>query len=260
MDGVLRLSPRQSAVAEMVPRCRVLADIGTERAVLPAFLLLEGRCERAVGVDRSAHVLREAAELLAALELEDRCELRLGDGLAALGETEAQVIVLAGIGGRLIVRLLERDLPRLRSRPRVLVLQPMSEPELLRQWLATTGEERYGVVQLAERLVLDAGRYYNVLVAGDADWAGFSPPAKAAQSRIAGVMGETAAADLGVFLVAGRDPLLPGFIRWRRTSLEHLIEKASAGRSPEGVRKAVSARRLERALARVEALLRDQSL
>lgn len=256
MDG-LRLSPRQSAVAEMVPRCRVLADIGTERAVLPAFLLLEGRCERAVGVDRSAHVLREAAGLLSGLELDGRCELRLGDGIAALGDDEAQVIVVAGVGGRLTVRLLERDLPHMRGRPIALVLQPMSEPELVRRWLAAAGAQ-LGVPQLAERLVRDAGRYYNVMVAGDPEVAGTSAPSPAERQAIAGHLGDTAVGDLGVFLVAGRDPLLPGFIQWRRASLENLIQRASADRSPAGVRRAVSARRLERALARVETLLPEQ--
>lgn len=257
MDGP-RLSARQAAVAEMVPRCRVLADIGTERAVLPAFLLLEGRCERAVGVDRSRNVLREAAGLLAGLELQGRCELRLGDGLAPVSPGEADVIVIAGIGGRLIIRLLERDLPRLAGWPLALVLQPMSEPELLRRWLAARGPGM-GAGQLAERLVAEAGRYYHVLVAGSPERAGMAAPAPESEGDAVRRLGATAAWCLGPYLLSGPDPLLPDYIRWRRRSLDALVERASAGGSPAGMRRALSARRLERALARVEKLLREVS-
>ncbi|MDP2873582.1 MAG: class I SAM-dependent methyltransferase [Bacillota bacterium] len=257
MNG-LRLPPRLAAVAEVVPQCRVLVDVGTERAVLPAFLLFEGRCQRAIGVERSANVLREAAAELDALGLRDMCELRLGDGLSVLEPGEVDVIVIAGIGGRLTVRLLERDLPRLRSRPLALVLQPMSEPELVRRWLETSGH-RLGVAPLAERLVVDAGRYYHVLVAGDQTIAGTAPPSPEKRAEIAGRLGATAAGELGVYLLSAGDPLLAGYIGWRRASLEHLVQRAAAGGSPAGVRRAMSARRLERALARIENLLRDKS-
>lgn len=250
------LSPRLYAVAGGVPGCGTLADVGTETAALPAYLLSAGRCRRAIAVDRSPQAISSARRRLQQLDVTERCDLRLGDGLSPLRPGEADAIVISGVGARSIIHMLDADLARLvgqRAVP-VLVLQPMSEPHLLRHWILRRGRS-LGVTLLRESLAEDAGRYYHVMIAGDpVD----SPVAAVPDDRLeaaARAADPLAAADLGLQLLAGPDPLLVPYLRWRRESLGNLISRAQESGSVRGNRKAEAARLLADAFARTEKAL-----
>lgn len=247
------VSPRLAAVAAGVPQCGTLADVGTESAALPALLLARGRCRAAIAIDRSPAAVRAARRRLGQLALAERCDVRLGDGLAPLRAGEADVVTISGVGARSIIRMFEADLARVAGRgpAPLFVLQPMSEPHLLRRWICGQGRP-LGVVQLRESLAEDAGRYYHVIVAGDS---AKGPIAGVPEDRLAAAAGDAdplALADLGPYLLAGPDPLLVPYLRWRRASLANLIARAQESGSLRGNRKAETARLLADALARTE--------
>lgn len=153
------LSPRLRAIADLTPEgCRVLADLGTDHGYLPAALLLEGRIGKAIAADIGAGPLDRARRTAARWGLEAKMDLRLGDGCSVLRPGEADVIVIAGMGGDNIAGILEAA-PWTREGV-LLLLQPMSRAELLRPWLPEHG---YGI--LAERLVQDRGVIYPILTA-----------------------------------------------------------------------------------------------
>lgn len=153
----LTLGPRLRAIAELVPApCRCLADVGTDHGYLPAALLLDGQIRRAVASDVGAEPLSRARQTAERFGLMERMELRLGDGLAVLTPGEADVVVIAGMGGDNIVGILEAA-PWTREGT-TLLLQPMSRAEVLRRWLPEGG---YAIE--AERLVQDKGVLYPIL-------------------------------------------------------------------------------------------------
>jgi tRNA (adenine22-N1)-methyltransferase len=152
------LARRLDAIASLVPHGARVADVGTDRALLPRALLATGRASYCLAIDKSPRVIRAARLALAGFD--GPLELRCGSGLAAIEERDRiDVLVLAGLGARTIVRIL--DDPRRRVlRPSRLVLQPQSEVERLRGWLAAEGLEL-----VDQRLAVERGRRYLVLAA-----------------------------------------------------------------------------------------------
>ena len=92
------LSPRLKTAADMVRKGVVAADIGTDHAYLPSYLVLNGICPRALACDLRKGPLENAAETLERWNISDKITLRLSDGLDELSAGEADDIIMAGIG------------------------------------------------------------------------------------------------------------------------------------------------------------------
>ena len=118
----------------MVRKGVVAADIGTDHAYLPSYLVLNGICPRAIACDLRRGPLENAAETLERMGAADRITLRLSDGLDELSAGEADDIIMAGMGGTLISRLLERT-DWIKNKNIRLILQPMSHAEDVRLFL-----------------------------------------------------------------------------------------------------------------------------
>lgn len=207
------MGPRLRAIAALTPEgCGCLADIGTDHGYIPVSLLLEGRVKRAVAADIGAMPLDHARRTAAACGVEENLDFRLGDGLSVLEPGEADVIVIAGMGGDAIAAILE-DAPWSRDGP-LLLLQPMSRAEVLRRWLPVHG---YRVS--AERLVQDKGVIYPILTARGGDM----PPVT--ESRSWG----------GLLLEA--DPLWGLYLADRVLRLRRAAAGLSMARDPAAVQK-----------------------
>jgi len=151
---------RLAAMAAMVPSGSCVADVGTDAARLPRMLLRSGRARHCIATDVAGTGL-DLAERLCAPELNGgRLELRRASGLTALTPDDGvDVVVLAGLGAHKIVRILGKDRPRLLSVGR-LVLQPQTDPVLVRRWLL---EHDYGLV--LETMVRERKYDYVVMAA-----------------------------------------------------------------------------------------------
>lgn len=155
----IRLPPRLAAVAEAVLPASRIADVGTDHGLLPVRLLLAGAVSFAVATERTGARLDPARRLAAKHGLAG-LDLRAGDGLEPLrAEDRIDVLVLAGMGGRTMRRIL--DPPRLAALgPPRLVLQPQTCLEEVRRHL-----DEAGFVLECERAVEDRGRRYVVVSA-----------------------------------------------------------------------------------------------
>lgn len=162
MDGTEseRAPRRLVALASMVPPGSCVADIGTDAARLPRMLLRSGRARHCIATDIVGTGL-DSAERLCGPELTGgRLELRRAAGLGALSRRDGvNVVVLAGLGAHKIVRILGDDLPRSLSVGR-LVLQPQTDPVLVRRWLL---DHDYGIV--LETMVREHKNDYVVMAA-----------------------------------------------------------------------------------------------
>lgn len=153
------LSPRLKTAADMVRKGVVAADIGTDHAYLPSYLVLSGICPRALACDLRKGPLENAAETLERRNIADKITLRLSDGLDELSAGEADDIIMAGMGGILIAKLLERT-EWVKNKNIRLILQPMSHAEEVRLFLCNNG---FDIIE--ERTCRDDGRIYSVICA-----------------------------------------------------------------------------------------------
>lgn len=136
----IELSPRLRSVADLVPEGAVLADIGTDHAFLPVYLLQHDRIPRAVAADLREGPLNTAREHAAKYGLTERMRFCLCDGLSGLRPEDADTIAIAGMGGETIAAILAAA-PWTRDGAHRLLLQPMSSVDELRKFFWETGYE-----------------------------------------------------------------------------------------------------------------------
>ncbi len=155
---LFQLGPRLAACAELVRQGSPVADVGTDHAYLPIWLLRTGKVPWAVACDINPGPLESARAHAHLYGVQDRLRLVLGDGLEGLTSEDAQDIVVAGMGGQMILRIVEAEW--LRSPEKRLILQPMSAADRLRLGLC-----RRGFQVERELAVEDADRVYSAFSA-----------------------------------------------------------------------------------------------
>ena len=153
------LDKRLSAVAALVRQGSRLADIGTDHAYLPVYLVQSGVCPSAIASDIGAGPLDAARRTVTENELTSEIALRLGDGLSTVTDQEVDDVAIAGMGGETIATILEAA-PWVQNEGVRLILQPMTRAEDLRRWLLT-----HGFSILEEHLITDGRHLYPVLAA-----------------------------------------------------------------------------------------------
>ncbi|MBQ3051882.1 MAG: SAM-dependent methyltransferase, partial [Clostridia bacterium] len=151
---MITLTNRLSMVAGLVRDGRPLADIGTDHAYLPVFLLQEGRIPHAAACDVREGPLQNAASTVDAEEVSDRVELLLCSGFEHPRHRDYADFVMAGMGGNLMVDLMAAA-PFLQAEGVHLVLQPQSHAEDVRDYLYGNG---FSI--LRETATRDNGRGY----------------------------------------------------------------------------------------------------
>jgi len=218
-DMTVEPTERLRQIAALVPRGAVVADIGTDHALLPVYLVREGLCPKVIATEVKEGPLRLAGANLACFSLRDRIELRRGDGLATLAPGEADAVVLAGMGGATMRAILAAAPAVLAAGP-LLLLQPMNGIRGLRTWLY---EQAWHIV--AEKLVRERQRFYVILAA---------QPGRGEEP-------DELALAIGPRLLENRDPLLPAYLALMTGRLEALRLRLAAARSPSAAQKAEEA-------------------
>lgn len=156
--NAIKLSFRLSAIAGQVPADARVADVGTDHGYIPVWLIKNGIVQRVTATDIGRGPLERAVETAREAGVTQGIRFALCDGLGDIAPEEAEVVIIAGMGGGTIAGILSRA-PWTRDCKK-LILQPMTKPELLRQWLLENG-----YVIIDERLVKDSGKIYCVISA-----------------------------------------------------------------------------------------------
>ena len=138
MKSAPALSPRLAAVASFVRGGSTVCDVGTDHAYLPISLCLSGKVLSAYATDVNEGPLLRAKEHIRAFGLEEKISTFLTDGLSGLGSLGCDHILICGMGGDLIQRILD-DAPWIKDPNIRLILQPMTHDDTLRSYLASHG-------------------------------------------------------------------------------------------------------------------------
>ena len=151
------LSKRLKTVADLVTPCEKVADVGTDHGYVPIYLVKENICQFAYAMDVNEGPLNIAKSNIAEEGLEDKIETILSDGFDSFGDRDADSVIIAGMGGDLIVDILARakdyDFDEL-------ILSPHKRADLVRKFLSENG---YKISD--EKMVEDVKKFYPVIKA-----------------------------------------------------------------------------------------------
>ncbi|MFI3129407.1 MAG: class I SAM-dependent methyltransferase [Bacillota bacterium] len=147
------MNKRREEILSVIPKCEVLCDVGCDHGYVGFECLLRGIAGKVIFSDISAPSLEKAKSLLQGDgELLKRASFCVANGLDGVSGIDVDACVIAGMGGEEIMKILSGETPKF------CVLQPMSEVEKLREFLAG----RFEI--LSDRLFYDRGKYYNLLL------------------------------------------------------------------------------------------------
>jgi len=149
---------RLQMVATLVPKGARLADIGSDHAYLPVYLIQSGKITQALATDVNFGPIERAQKNIALAGLRDKIQTRRCDGLCGVEDFAPDTVSIAGVGGELIVSILDKS-DYVRENAPLLILQPMTQIAFLRRYLAQKGYDIF-----SEHLVPDEHRIYQIIV------------------------------------------------------------------------------------------------
>lgn len=154
---MIELSKRLQAVADLVTPGMRLVDVGTDHAYIPIYLTQNEVISSAIAMDINKGPLERADAHIREYGLAEKIITRLSDGLVNLKNEEADTMIAAGMGGGLVIHILDENPAKTRYL-KELILQPQSELAKVRSYLE---EKKFRIV--AEDIVEEDGKYYPMM-------------------------------------------------------------------------------------------------
>ena len=155
----LKINDRLLTAIPFVRYGKRFADIGTDHAYLPIYLMGLNLISTAVAADINKGPLEKAKENIDKYGYGDSILTVLCDGLKRVSPDLVDDVAIFGMGGELIVKIID-EAPWLKDANKRLILQPMTHPEKLREYLSQNGYKIIG-----ESLSLDRGKIYQTICA-----------------------------------------------------------------------------------------------
>lgn len=159
MRREVEISGRMRALAKLVTPGRIVCDVGCDHGFVSIYLVQKHIAENVVAMDVRKGPLSQAQAHIAEWGLEDRIQTRISDGLQHLKVGEADCMLCAGMGGPLMIKILQEGREKALAM-KELVLQPQSELAMFRAYLRTNG---YHIIE--EDMVFEDGKYYPMMKA-----------------------------------------------------------------------------------------------
>ena len=157
--AIFSLPPRLLAISNLVPKGSVVADIGTDHALLPIYLIENGIAKSAIASDIADGPLKSALKNITAHTLEGKIEIVKSDGLVNVYPFTPETVIIAGMGGETIRDIIANCEFSVSGAP-LFLLQPMTHTELLREYLMTNG---FSI--LNETVIQEEHRFYVIISA-----------------------------------------------------------------------------------------------
>lgn len=248
----IQLSKRLKFVADFITSGYVLADIGTDHGFIPIHMVLEGKTPRAYGMDINKGPLSRADEHIKEAGLEDKIETRLSDGLEKLQANEAETVLIAGMGGSLIIKILTEGEHALHG-VKELVLSPHTEADLVREFLMKSD-----FIIIREGMVVDAGKYYVVLKArrrteDDVEGVLYANATDVClPSGVTSQLFDTLCIKYGKLLLQEKNPVLKEFLKKEKNTYNIILSGLKNNESEAGIKRKEE---IEEILRQIEAAI-----
>lgn len=229
-DGQVVLSKRLQMLAEMVTPGNSVADVGCDHAFLSIYLVQKGISPHVLAMDVREGPLAAAREHVKDCGLDTYIGVRLSDGMEEMESGEAETLICAGMGGRLMERIL-RAQPEKAGSMKELILQPQSELREFRAFLRRTGFRI-----LAENAVYEDGKYYFAMKAARAG-GGAGPAAGGGALPVnpADLPWQDIFDEYGELLLKTGHPVVRQYLLYKRETAEGILERLEAGQSPRSM-------------------------
>lgn len=153
----IKAAGRLGCIISNVKSGGIVADIGCDHAFTSICLVEKGLAKSAIAMDINKEPLNRAAQHIREAGLSHCIITRLSDGAKELSEGEADTILISGMGGALVTKILEESINVTKS-VKELVLSPQSEIYLVRHFLHGNG---FKIVH--EDMVKEHGKFYVVI-------------------------------------------------------------------------------------------------
>ena len=153
----MKLSKRLQTIADFVKKNSVVADIGTDHAHIPIYLIENKIIDKAYACDINKGPLEKAKENIENFGVSKNIVLRLSNGLDKMSNKEADTIIIAGMGGELIIDILERG-KSFFDKKNTFILSPHTKTDEVRDYLLRKGFEI-----LKEDMCIEEGKFYTVM-------------------------------------------------------------------------------------------------
>lgn len=154
----MELSKRMTMLCNMVPEGTVLCDVGCDHGFVSIELIKRHICPHIIATDVRSGPLSRAEEHVAQEGLRSEIELRLSDGLEQVKISEVDGFLAAGMGGKLILHIMEKSLVKIRKMS-YMILQPQSELQEVRKYLR---QKQFQI--LKEDMVQEEGKFYTAML------------------------------------------------------------------------------------------------
>ncbi|MCL1802200.1 MAG: class I SAM-dependent methyltransferase [Eubacteriaceae bacterium] len=163
------LGSRLSTIAALAYECQTFADIGSDHAFLPIWLLENNKAKQAIITEARLGPLQNGIANAVKAGVAGRCSFRIGNGLEPLSAGEASCVSITGMGGRTIMGILQKNEQKSKSFPK-LILGPQTYVDELRLFLSQHG---YFIDENA--IAKEHGHFYQIMLIDNAKAAPYCP-------------------------------------------------------------------------------------
>ena len=155
------LPKRLKAAADLIPYCDTACDIGCDHGYLSVYLLQQEKARRMIAMDVNRGPLERAKSSALLFGVTAQMDFRLSDGLAQVLPGEADFFICAGMGGKLIIKIMS-DHPLTTTSMKGALLQSQSDIRAVRRFVYETGWhiEQEDIVFEEDGGEKETGKYY----------------------------------------------------------------------------------------------------
>lgn len=219
MEKNVQISKRLQAVARLVTKEKVVADVGCDHAYTSIYLVQQGIASQVIALDVNRGPLERAKINIEKYGMQQQIQTRLSDGIKELKPGEVHTLLIAGMGGPLMQRILMGH-PEVLEQVDELVLQPQSEIREVRVFL-----ESIGFMICQEEMLMDEGKYYVMM--------------KARKEETSQTLGREVFYRYGKYLLENRNLCLQQYLKRELETFENIREKIQENTSEKSRKKII---------------------
>lgn len=209
-SDAIKLDGRLKAIVELISDEKTIVDVGCDHGLIPNYLIENNLAKKIYASDISKDSLQKNIELTQKFNNQDKIISVLGDGLKPFYDTDFDAVIIAGMGGELISKIIKDSFETIKNR--TLILQPMTAVVELREYLAENG---FKIIE--EKIVKVSKKYYEIFKVKR----GFDENSKKYNCLY------------GYNLIEEKNPLLIEFIEKNISELKTQLKSAEKGNSEE---------------------------